>query len=145
MRIETAIDLHLTPTANVFYQECDITNADAVLAAAAAIKQHFGKSPSILYNNAGMIQSGSILSTPPSRVAKLIAVNLTSHWQTCQAWVPDMIATGKGHIVTMASMASYATVATTTDYAASKAGVLAFHEGVWGVTITGELLLVWLT
>jgi NAD(P)-dependent dehydrogenase (short-subunit alcohol dehydrogenase family) len=91
------LTLFRPPPANVFYQECDITDADAVLAAAATIKQHFGKSPSILYNNAGMIQSGSVPSTSPSRVAKLIAVNLTSHWHTCQAWVPDMIANNKGN------------------------------------------------
>ena len=53
--------------------------------------------------------------------------------------------TRTGHIITMASMASYATVATTTDYAASKAGVLAFHEGVWGVMIACDPPLVWLS
>lgn len=109
---------------------CDITDADAVLAAAAAIKKHFGQSPSILFNNAGIGQSSPILSTPPSKVAKVIAVNLTSHWHTCQAFVPDMVQRNKGHVVTMASMASFATVAATADYAASKAGVLAFHEGM---------------
>lgn len=77
-----------------------------------------------------MIQSGSVLSTPPAKIAKLVAVNMTSHFYTCQAWVPDMVKKDKGHVVTMASMASYATVASTTDYAVSKAGKLAFHEGL---------------
>ena len=38
----------------------------------------------------------------------------------------------KGHIVTIASTASFSTVPTIVDYAASKAGALAFHEGLSG-------------
>lgn len=35
-----------------------------------------------------------------------------------------------GHIVGLASMASFFTIGETSDYAATKAGVLAFHEGL---------------
>lgn len=48
---------------------------------------------------------------------------------TCRAFVPDMVQANKGHIVSMASLASFVTIATTVDYAVSKAGILAFHEG----------------
>jgi short-subunit dehydrogenase len=40
-----------------------------------------------------------------------------------------MITKNKGHIVTIASTASYAGVGGMVDYTATKAGVLAFHEG----------------
>lgn len=40
-----------------------------------------------------------------------------------------MIARNKGHVVTVASTASYVGVAGMADYTASKAAVLSFHEG----------------
>lgn len=40
-----------------------------------------------------------------------------------------MIKNNKGHVVATASMASFVTVSATTDYAATKAGVLALYEG----------------
>lgn len=42
-----------------------------------------------------------------------------------------MIAKNKGHIVTIASTASYAGIGGMVDYTATKAGVLAFHEGTY--------------
>jgi short-subunit dehydrogenase len=56
-------------------------------------------------------------------------INLISHWYTCKAFVPDMVKADKGHILTLASIASYITVPLNADYAASKAAVLSFHEG----------------
>jgi all-trans-retinol dehydrogenase (NAD+) len=41
-----------------------------------------------------------------------------------------MIKNKKGHVVTIASMASYAVGAGLVDYASSKAAALAFHEGL---------------
>ena len=43
-----------------------------------------------------------------------------------------MVKADKGHILTLASIASYITVPLNADYAASKAAVLAFHEGKLG-------------
>ena len=40
-----------------------------------------------------------------------------------------MVKRNKGHVVTLASLASFFTFGPTTDYACSKAAVLAFHEG----------------
>ena len=57
-------------------------------------------------------------------------INLVSHFSLLQAFLPDMIAKRKGHIVTTASMASFATCAGLVDYCASKAGALALHEGL---------------
>jgi all-trans-retinol dehydrogenase (NAD+) len=98
-----------------------------VSAAANEVRFTFGK-PSILINNAGIGASHPILSANLDMVRKTIAVNLTSHWYTCGAFVPDMVKANKGHVVTLASVASFITLAGTVDYAATKAGVLTFHE-----------------
>lgn len=41
-----------------------------------------------------------------------------------------MLQARKGHIVTIASLASYVSVPGLVSYCATKAGVLAFHEGL---------------
>ncbi|CAI4212763.1 unnamed protein product [Parascedosporium putredinis] len=41
-----------------------------------------------------------------------------------------MILQDKGHIITIASVASFVALPTAVDYSASKAGAMAFHEGL---------------
>jgi all-trans-retinol dehydrogenase (NAD+) len=41
-----------------------------------------------------------------------------------------MVKQNKGHVVTVASMASFMTIASNVDYSCTKAAVLAFHEGL---------------
>ncbi|OJD38003.1 short-chain dehydrogenase reductase 2 [Diplodia corticola] len=108
---------------------CDITDPDAVVQAADQIKSAVGQ-PSILVNNAGIGSSHTILDTTPAQLGKIFGVNLLSHWYTCQALLPDMIKHNKGHVVTVASMASFVTVPSITDYSVTKSGALAFHEGL---------------
>jgi short-subunit dehydrogenase len=110
------------------YIRCDITDVDAVNKAADQIRKHFG-SPSILVNNAGIGDGAPVLEINPDFLKKIVGVNMMSHFYTCAAFGPDMVKANKGHIVTVASMASFISVAATADYAATKAGVLAFHEG----------------
>jgi all-trans-retinol dehydrogenase (NAD+) len=45
-------------------------------------------------------------------------------------FMPSMIRKNKGHIVGIASMASFVTSPGITDYAATKAAVMALHEGL---------------
>lgn len=45
-------------------------------------------------------------------------------------FLPDMIKNDHGHVVTIASFASYVVNAQNVDYACSKASALAFHEGL---------------
>jgi short-subunit dehydrogenase len=45
-------------------------------------------------------------------------------------FVPSMIAANHGHIITTASMASFAALGGMVDYACTKASALAFHEGL---------------
>ena len=107
---------------------CDITDPSAVSKTAEKVKAMLG-SPSILVNNAGIGQPHAVLKTSPEYLRKIFDVNVLSHWYLVQEFLPDMVAKNKGHVVTVASMASYVTVAGMVDYAATKAAVLAFHEG----------------
>ncbi|KAF2144812.1 uncharacterized protein K452DRAFT_285142 [Aplosporella prunicola CBS 121167] len=112
---------------SVFFQHCDVTDHEAVAAAANAVRASLGH-PSILINNAGIATATPIIETPPAHVQKVLGVNLISHWFTCAEFVPDMIKKNKGHVVTIASMASFVTPGGVAPYASSKNGALAFHE-----------------
>ncbi|EEU35690.1 uncharacterized protein NECHADRAFT_54364 [Fusarium vanettenii 77-13-4] len=114
---------------SVFYWKCNIASASSVADVADSIRDTMGH-PSILINNAGMANRSSILDVTPEEASKLFGVNLMALWYTAKAFLPNMILDNKGHVVTVASMSSFISLPTAVDYAASKAGALAFHEGL---------------
>lgn len=113
----------------ITYWECDITSAADVAETATAIRKTLGH-PSILVNNAGIARPHSIVDTPEDYLQKIMAVNLMALWITTKEFLPNMIIKNKGHIVTVASMASFNGMALTAHYAATKAGALSFHESL---------------
>lgn len=115
---------------NVRFFECDITSSAALGAVATEIRSTWGADPSILVNNAGIAGVNPILNVSEAWVRKVFDVNVVASFLTVQTFLPAMIARGKGHVVTVASAASFVTVAGFVDYCASKAAVMAFHEGL---------------
>ncbi|RWA04219.1 hypothetical protein EKO27_g10882 [Xylaria grammica] len=115
------------------FYECDVTSSDSVSHAADAVRRDLGH-PSILINNAGIQKSAPILKTDHRLVRKVFEVNTISHWITAREFLPRMIQHDRGHIVTVASVASFVGLPCGADYAASKAAALAFHE-----SLTSEL------
>lgn len=109
--------------------KCDITSPEAVAKAAERIVREVGQ-PTILINNAGIMNADPILSLPRAKLQRIFEINVLSLWTTVQQFVPDMIAKNKGHIITIASIASYVNMASATDYSATKAATLSFHEGL---------------
>lgn len=129
-----AVPAALQPDNNnalVAYFHCDVTSSSSVRAAAAAVRKHFGgQDPTILINNAGVARQGTILHADEADVRRVLDVNLTALWFTTQEFLPGMLRQDKGHIVTVASLASFVAVPGAVEYSASKAGALAFHEGL---------------
>jgi all-trans-retinol dehydrogenase (NAD+) len=97
--------------------------------AGEAIRSDLG-SPSILVNNAGIGNAYTILDIPQESLKKMIDINLVSHWSTVQEFLPDMLARKKGHIMSVASLASFVALAGAVDYSCTKAALLSFHEGL---------------
>jgi all-trans-retinol dehydrogenase (NAD+) len=114
--------------AHISFFSCDITDPNAVFATADEVQRTLG-APSVLVNNAGILDAHSILGTSHEYLRKIFDVNVLSNWTTVRAFLPAMVAQNKGHVVTVASSASYIGVAGLADYTASKAAVLSFHEG----------------
>lgn len=120
--------LIIGPDANIKFFACDIANPEAVNSTAEKIRSTLG-APSILINNAGIGAAHTILGTSDEWLRKIFDVNLLSNFTTVKAFLPDMIAKNKGHIITVASTASFVGVGGMVDYCSTKAGVLSFHEG----------------
>lgn len=111
------------------YYHCDVTSHGAIQDAADAIRSDLG-SPSILINNAGIGNAFTILDIPQENLRRLFDINLLSHWSTVQAFLPDMLAKKKGHIMSVASLASFVSLAAAVDYCCTKSALLSFHEGL---------------
>jgi all-trans-retinol dehydrogenase (NAD+) len=93
------------------------------------VRKHVGN-PTILINNAGFARGKSILSTSENDLKLTFAINTFSHYHLVQAFLPYMIKSNHGMVVTVASLAAYATAPNLIDYTASKAAALVFHEGL---------------
>lgn len=113
----------------VHFYQCDIASQNAVRQAAKAIRSDHGFA-SILINNAGIGNGNTILELSPERLRAIFDVNILSHWNTVQEFLPSMIDRKKGHIMSTASLAAFVGLAGTVDYSCTKAGLIAFHEGL---------------
>lgn len=113
----------------VHFYQCDVTSTASIASAADALRKQIGH-PTILINNAGVTQPTPILQLPESFLRKIMGVNLMSLWFTTQQFLPHMVEIDKGQVITIASMASFVALPNGADYAATKAGALAFHEAL---------------
>jgi all-trans-retinol dehydrogenase (NAD+) len=114
---------------NVYYYKCDITSPATISSVAAEIRKDVG-APTILINNAGVARGKNILDASEKDVRFTFEVNTLAHYWMAKEFVPSMVAANHGMIVTVASYAAYITVPNMTDYGASKAAALSFHEGL---------------
>jgi len=58
-------------------------------------------------------------------------VNILSHYWTVKAFLPDMIADKRGHIVTVSSVTGLLGTYACTDYSATKFACVGFHESLF--------------
>jgi len=104
--IRDSLPKEMQSNKKIHYYKCDVTSPEAVNATADAIRAEHGN-PSVLINNAGIAPEGNVLEQTPKDVRRIFDVNTISHYFTVNAFLPAMISKHKGHIVTIASMASF--------------------------------------
>jgi len=120
---------NFTLPANVTFYRADITSSANIAEVAKAIRSDHGD-PTVLINNAGVGHDGTILDEPEAMIRQTFEVNTISHFLMVKEFLPAMIRANHGHIVTIASMASFVGLAEMADYCGSKASALAFHESL---------------
>ncbi|QQK42841.1 Short-chain dehydrogenase/reductase SDR [Penicillium digitatum] len=114
---------------NVTFYHTDITSAQSLSKTGAAIRKSHGE-PTVIINNAGVFHHGTILEMPEEKLRQTFDVNLISHFLLMKEFLPFMIRMNRGHVITVASVASFLTLGEMVSYAASKAGAMSFQEGL---------------
>ena len=94
-----------------------------------AIKEVFG-SIDILVNNAGITKDGLMLRMSEAQWDAVIGVNLKSAFNFIHACVPIMMRQRAGSIINMASVVGVHGNAGQSNYAASKAGLIALAKSI---------------
>lgn len=114
---------------NMRFYKCDITNQDQIAEVAARVRSELGE-VTVLLNNAGIGKGAPILDMSPRDINAVININAISHFWTVKEFLPFMVKKNHGHVITVASMASYVSPPGITAYGMSKAAALAFHESL---------------
>ncbi|KGL99480.1 Epidermal retinol dehydrogenase 2, partial [Charadrius vociferus] len=108
---------------------CDCSKRQDVYRVADQVKKEVGD-VSILVNNAGIVTGKRFIDSPDSLVEKTMEVNTMAHFWTYKAFLPAMIASNHGHLVSIASSAGLIGVNRLADYCASKFAAVGFAESV---------------
>ena len=107
----------------------DVADASQVAAAFADAASHFGPI-SILINCAGQASSAPFLKTDMALWQQMLAVNLTGTFVCTQAVLPQMLQSGWGRIVNVASTAGLTGYAYVAAYCAAKHGVIGLTKSL---------------
>jgi 3-oxoacyl-[acyl-carrier protein] reductase len=91
--------------------------------------EHYGQ-VDILVNNAGITRDNLLLRMPPEDWEKVININLTGTFNLTKAAIKPMIKRKTGKIINIASIIGEIGNVGQANYAASKAGVIAFTKSV---------------
>lgn len=105
---------------------CDVASFAKVFEVFGEIEREHGR-VDILVNNAGITRDGMFHKMKEEQWDAVIAVNLKSMYNCCQAVVPGMRARRYGKIVNLASVSAFGNVGQT-NYGASKGGVIGFTK-----------------
>ncbi|CEG15339.1 3-oxoacyl-ACP reductase FabG [Xanthomonas citri] len=121
-------------------RELNVTDAAAVDGVIDAIGKEFG-AISILVNNAGITRDNLLMRMKDDDWQAIIDTNLTSVFRTSKAVMRGMVKARKGRIINIASVVGVTGNPGQTNYAAAKAGIIAFSKslakeiGSRGVTV----------
>ena len=126
------------------YIHCDLTDVQALQAAAARVLDAYG-TVDVLVNNAANDQRHKIEDVTPEYWDRSMAVNLRPQFFTIQAVLPAMRAAGRGSIINMSSISWMIPSTGLPLYIAAKAGIvgltrtLAHELGPAGIRVNAVL------
>ncbi len=104
------------------FAHLDVTNDDQWRAVVAQAEQSFGP-VSILINNAGIVEFGSIAEQSPEAFRRVLDINLFGAWLGMHSTLPSLRRAGGGCVVNISSTAGLMGYADIGAYTASKWGL----------------------
>jgi 3-oxoacyl-[acyl-carrier protein] reductase len=108
---------------------CDVTREDDVQALRRGALSELG-AVDVLVNNAGLGGHAPVAEMTDEQWQRVLDVTLTGTFRMTRAFLPHMVARGRGAIVNNASVLGWRAQAGQAHYAAAKAGVMAFTRCV---------------
>ncbi|XP_006266562.1 epidermal retinol dehydrogenase 2 [Alligator mississippiensis] len=108
---------------------CDCSKREEVYKVADQVKKEVGD-VNILINNAGIVSGKKFIESLDSRMQKTMEVNAMAHFWTYKAFLPAMVASNCGHLVSIASAAGLFGTNELADYCASKFAAVGFAETI---------------
>jgi NAD(P)-dependent dehydrogenase (short-subunit alcohol dehydrogenase family) len=117
---------------DAFAVSCDVTRDAEVHKAIAATVERYGELH-VLYNNAGimMAEDGSVVDTEEWVWDRTLAVNLKGIYLCCRHGIPEMIRSGGGSVINIASFVALVGCSVPQDaYTASKGAVIALTKSL---------------
>ena len=107
----------------------DVSDSAAVDALIGAVAEEFG-AVSILVNNAGITRDQLLLRMKEEEWQAILDTNLSSVFRTSKAVLRGMMKARKGRIISIASVIGSIGNAGQSNYAAAKAGIIAFSKSL---------------
>ncbi|MFD2370897.1 SDR family NAD(P)-dependent oxidoreductase [Brevibacillus sp. GCM10020057] len=124
-----ALDLEHRQNERLHTRLLDVTDNDAARQLAAWVQVRFGRCD-LLYNNAGIAVFAPLSEMRLAELEEMLATNIDGVMYTTRAFLPAMMQQRSGHIVNIASLAGHVATSKAAVYAASKAAVIRFSEGL---------------
>ena len=128
-QIESVAEVLTEAGCNAHAVVCDVTDPDQVRCLADQARQLVGP-VQILVNNAGVASSAPLKNITLEEWNRLLTVNATGPFLCTQAFMPDMLASGWGRVVNVASIAGKVGAPYIAAYAASKHALVGFTRAV---------------
>jgi NAD(P)-dependent dehydrogenase (short-subunit alcohol dehydrogenase family) len=122
---------------DALFVKCDVSNESQVKDMIQATLARYGRID-VLVNNAGIGVYKSVIDATSEDWDRCLDVNLKGQFLCCKYAIPHMQAIGKGAIVNISSVHSFATVNGVAPYAASKGGITSLTRNMaidYGPTI----------
>ena len=106
----------------------DVSTTAGVHTLATYVGELLDDAPDIVVNAAGAFGLARLDRTDPEVFDRMLAVNLRGPFLVIRAFLPDMLARGSGHFVTLGSVAGHTAFAENGAYSASKYGLRGLHQ-----------------
>ena len=107
----------------------DVASADALAAWATDVVGQFGR-VNVLVNNAGVSLTGDVLDLEASDMEWVVGINFWGVVNGTRAFLPHLIASGEGHVVTVSSLFGLLSIPGQSMYNATKYAVRGFSESL---------------
>jgi 3-oxoacyl-[acyl-carrier protein] reductase len=102
---------------------CDVTDAELVESAFAAVEEHWGP-VEVLVANAGITRDGLVMRMSEDAFTDVIDANLTGSFRVAKRAIAKMLRLHHGRIIFLSSVGAYVGLPGQANYAASKAGLV---------------------